>query len=376
MKTPARCLVTILALFSFAAQPSAHAFSGHAQVPKAAPTTCDGTWRVQTTPNPSSTGDVLAGVWAASTTDVWAVGYRFNPEKGLAFHYDGSSWTSKAVPTVGNNSHLLSVWGASKSSIWAVGWYINGSGVRRTLVLHYDGSAWAQQSSPNSGTHDNLLLSIHVGSAQTWAVGWYQDGTGTQHTLILQYTGGKWVKVTSPNIAGANNVLQGVRGVSSTFAWAVGFSLEGNGTTTPLFEQWNGSSWNIVASTLTGVRLNAVSAKATNDAIAGGEDVLATYDGASWKTVDLGLVDWSIYGVAGGIADGAWAVGGRQTGVGTGPSLIVRWDGSVWSIVSSPSKGVLTVLNSVSKQSGHAWAVGFFTDTNGSAQKTIIEHYC
>jgi hypothetical protein len=55
------------------------------------------------------------GIWGASTTDIWAVGY----SKGTSAHYDGSTWTASRAPAA--TSYLQSVWGRDGSDVWAVG---------------------------------------------------------------------------------------------------------------------------------------------------------------------------------------------------------------------------------------------------------------
>ncbi len=78
---------------------------------------------------PTWTG--LAGVWAASDTDVWVVG-----GMGAILHYTGDPLREDMVPDVPTNANLNAVWGRSASDIWAVG----SAGV----VLHFDGTRWSR----------------------------------------------------------------------------------------------------------------------------------------------------------------------------------------------------------------------------------------
>ena len=73
----------------------------------------------------------LTGVWAASDTDVWAVG-----GAGTIRHYTGDSLYWDVVPDVPTREDLNAVWGTSPSDVWAVG----DAGV----VLHYDGTRWSR----------------------------------------------------------------------------------------------------------------------------------------------------------------------------------------------------------------------------------------
>ena len=61
-------------------------------------------------------------------------------------------------------------------------------------------------------------------------------------------TGGKWSIVKSPNAGSDVNELLGVAAVSTTNVWAVGYYRPTNSFPRTLIEQWNGTSWNVVAS--------------------------------------------------------------------------------------------------------------------------------
>ena len=56
-----------------------------------------------------------------------------------------------------------------------------------------------------------------------------------------------------------------------------------------------------------------------------------------------------------------WAVGNVGSALHANRTLIVQFDGSAWSAVSSPNQGTLNNgLNSVSMIGGAGWAVGFY----------------
>ena len=90
----------------------------------------------------------------------------------------------------------------------------------------------------------------------------------------------------------ANGTLYGVTALSSSNAWAVGFSFNGTAGQT-MIEHWNGSSWRLVAS--------------PNPA------------GSSH--------DNNLYGVAATSSTNAWAVGGYRTPSNVGRTLILHWNG-------------------------------------------------
>jgi hypothetical protein len=77
-----------------------------------------------------------------------------------------------------------------------------------------------------------------------------------------------------------------------------------------------------------------------------------------------------LHGVAAVSARGGWAVG--DTGSKT---LIVRWNGSSWRRVPSPTIGAGGALRAVATVAGRAWAVGCLGCLTGTTSKTLIEHW-
>src|SRR5206468_1282429 len=200
---------------------------------------------------------------------------------------------------------------------WAVGSYVAGSGAPRTLIEHWDGTAWAIVSSPNASLPNNVLSSVTcVSASDCWAVGYYITATADYQTLIERWDGTSWAIVNSPNAA-QNNRLNAVICVSASDCWAVGYSeIVGAGTLNidqTLIERWYGNSWAIVTSP----------------------------NASAWPKNFL-------YGVTCVSASDCWAVGFSQSLVGTSninQTLIERWDGTAWVIVSSPNTPETTALS-------------------------------
>jgi hypothetical protein len=93
----------------------------------------------------------VADIWAASSNDVWAVGFF-----GEISRYDGKVWSS--VLTLPPGGTFNSVHGESPTSVWAVGHEMH----------HFNGSKWSKVKSPVS-----FALQAVWGSTSTgmWAVG-------------------------------------------------------------------------------------------------------------------------------------------------------------------------------------------------------------
>ena len=131
----------------------ADAYGQPAYVPE-----CDPDWVAVSSPNPGTGLNVLTGVAAVSTSDVWAVGYYQSSSlyQTVTLHWDGSAWNVVPSPNVGSDSNYLnSVVAISANDVWAVGSYGDGTATSETLVLHWDGSSWSVVPSPSVGSSFN-----------------------------------------------------------------------------------------------------------------------------------------------------------------------------------------------------------------------------
>ena len=141
-----------------------------------------------------------------------------------------------------------------------------------------------------------------------WAVGHYLNGKFQQQTLIEHFDGSVWSVVPSPSPGALQNILFGVAAISDSDAWAVGAEQDAGGVWHTLTEHWDASAWSVV------------------------------------KAVDAGLNGNQFYAVKAIASNDVYAVG-QQTGTEfPGQGLIEHWDGTAWSIVSSPFDASATAL--------------------------------
>src|SRR5258706_6927870 len=174
-------------------------------------------------------------------------------------------------------------------------------------------------------------------------------------SLAWHWNGTGWTRITTPQPSTIAQALAGVSGVSGSDVWAVGFQSPQGGVTNTLALHWNGTAWTKVASINAGVVsvLENVYARASNDVWAvgyseinstSGRQVLVEHwDGSTWSAV-IGAnpvtCDDVLFNVAATSSTDASAVGYTDTGTGTTRStLIEHWDGTSWSVVSSPNRG-------------------------------------
>jgi hypothetical protein len=178
----------------------------------------------------------------------------------------------------------------------------------------------------------------------------------------------------------------GVSAMARDDVWAVGHETS-FGTNT-LVLHWDGTSWSRVQSPgVNGYSLSGVDALSATDAWAVGNEAIR-WTGHDWVQVGLPIVPgyWSLIDVSASSSSRAWAVGRRSPGChpqcGPDATLIVRWNGTSWSQVSSP--GRLSQANFLSGVAAHSrtdvWAVGKSCSSFGllhpcaGVVDTLIEH--
>jgi hypothetical protein len=130
-------------------------------------------WSVVDVPT-GATPAALYAVSAAGADNVWAVGGQTRPDGlaiPLAMQWNGTEWRVHQLPDVGNSLYR-GVYAASPTAVWAVGYFTRGSDV---FFLHWDGQSWHRVRPPGSASGEYLLdeyYDIHgTGPDNVWAVG-------------------------------------------------------------------------------------------------------------------------------------------------------------------------------------------------------------
>src|SRR6185503_7633980 len=91
-------------------------------------------------------------------------------------------------------------------------------------------ASWQIQPSPNpSGTENYLNAVTTTSSTNAWAVGTFDNSSGTRRTLIEHFDGADWTRTSSPNVGSVDSELNGVKAVSASDVWAVGFWTDTGG---------------------------------------------------------------------------------------------------------------------------------------------------
>jgi hypothetical protein len=278
---------------------------------------------------PSGSPEALTSVYAASPTDVWAVG---QPAGDQFEHWNGTSWTGQGLPAglvtaPGNSASVSFITGTSASNITAVGTGdINTGGtiVAESVAFHFNGTAWSEMTIPANVTlgpvlafsatnlwsvNDNgdaehfngttwTTTSLPVPTAQPgldmtsisgsspsdiWAAGTaFNEGLHRNNSPVLEhFNGTSWSNVSVP-VSSPTGGLTDVVDISPTDAYAV--------TTGSAILHWNGTTWTLLnATTQTGAAVtgSAVAALSPTDVWIAGLNTLDNFNGSTWTSVPV-----------------------------------------------------------------------------------------
>jgi hypothetical protein len=296
---------------------------------------------------------------------------------------------------------LNGVTALSATNVWAAGSGCPGTeescAADHSLIVHFNGTAWTRLATPAPAKNfQDVAESVSADSTtDAWAVGVSQDTTDGDvvRPLLLHWNGTAWAKVKAPN-PGTSEAVSGVDALSPTNAWAVGYECVANctdtstgpRTTDTMILHWNGTAWSQVASPSPGSLVNeltSVSGSSSSDIWAAGESgasgsgplsLVLHWDGTAWSQVtspNAGAADegW-LYGVSAASPTAALAVGSTCASE-CGDSdeqdatLGMDWNGTAWAVATTPSPvAARPVLSGVSALSPtQAWAVGSYAIT-------------
>ena len=313
----------------------------------AAPAQAATSWSVLTTPNRGTIANELYGSAALSASSAWAVGSWYDVNRAaprtLVERWNGTSWSTVTSPNATDYyNELRDVDATSATNAWAVGYANGSSGVngapRSALALRWNGTAWSVVATPQPGTNIRQLYGVKAVSAtDAWSVGWYYDTSLHGEALILHWNGTAWSEVTAPDPGTSGNTLESVAGTAANDLWAVGYysnSGEPGVLAHPLAVHYNGTGWvqTPLPESGTGTFLHSVTAVS---------------------------------------ADDVWAVGSKN---GYSEPVAYHWNGTAWSEVPTAAAGGTgnNVLYGVSGTAGNqVWAVGYGSSA-GQTQPIVL----
>jgi hypothetical protein len=294
-------------------------------------------FHVVPTPNFFPSGnDSLNAVSASSPSDIWAVGQS-------TIHFDGTVWTAVGAPNLTgmNENALLGVVDLSPTNAWAVGYTTTPS--QTQLLEHWNGTEWSDAPGPKLPEGSEPYLSSVSADSPTdiWAAGHIlQDDMLQLFGLIEHYDGTSWTATDIP----FTPFLNAIAAISPDDVWVGGYSGETGETSKTYLAHWNGTEWTQVTSPNVGTGANAIN----------GLVAIAT--------------------------DNVWAVGYSTAKPDQDPTfnLIEHWNGTEWSVVTSPNVGPTTGYQSnrlfgiTAFSAADLWAFGSSFAADGSGQQLSL----
>jgi len=297
------------------------------------PASASPSWSFVSSPNPAG-GELssLNSVVCLTATDCVAVGDSYFSthikayEHTLVERWNGHRWSISPSPHPGTYSVLNAVSCSAPGFCVAVG-----SQDAFALVEEWNGSQWSVVPTPHkiSAIPYSLLGASCRTSKDCVAVGYFYR-PGGRNTLVEHWDGRRWSIVPSPTPTETldrppDSELSGVSCTTGTACVAVGRDRQ-----VPLVEQWNGTKWSIVPSPhprVRGAESALKSVKCTSNTICvavgfnGGTNFFPP-SGDALHAAQLSLPKRCLP---------------TYLHCAVADSLIERWNGTTWSILSSPN---------------------------------------
>jgi len=295
------------------------------------------TWTDENAPDPNSGYTYLHAVSCASGACM-AVGSTSSPSgaENLAERWDGTSWAVTAIPA--GNQGLLGVACAASNSCEAVGSAGNGLPTNISVGMSWNGSAWAAQSTPNATGSLGVLSGVSCPSSGACvAVGQYEDRNATRRGLIETGSGTTWTRSAASTVNGSLSSVSCV----SNLCMAVGDRQSGR----PFSQSSTGGTW--TTTTISGMAtVSSVSCSGPSSCVAVGTNgtrvAAATWSGAGWSTSSLPVPANSTAAALDAVScltSFCVATGDFDNASSQQLPLVEIWNGTTWSISTVPSPG-------------------------------------
>lgn len=330
---------------------------------------------IPTVENVGAVGAKLEGVSCKSTTYCLGVGSisygHAATSRRVGFEFESTGWTlveSGGYQRTWAVSDFPEVPGPVTSSLSDVscpeyGFCMRvgsagGSETGSSRIKKWNGSAWAVQSAPApSGATATRLMGVSCSSFTSCkAVGRYTNSSGVIETLGLSWNGTSWSLSTTPSPSGAkSSELLSVSCTSSTACSGVGTYVNSEGTILPLAVSWNGTSWSLqtvpaptgsTRTELLGISCNSSTVcQAVGNYVSSSTEktLVESWNGTSWSVTSSpnpsGAKASSLSGISCASSAACVAVGKYTNSSGVTEPLALRWTTS-WSEISAA--GVFT----------------------------------
>ena len=287
-----------------------------------------------------------------------------------------ATWVQTQTPTISGErgSGFQGVSCGSPTMCVAVGSYLDSSGHSHILAESWNGSSWTvtPTSDPLYNTASGMNAVSCVSTTSCVAVGSYNDSGGNLIPDADVWNGSSWTLWggTLPNGA-VGGVFNSVHCRSSVSCYAVGTWTDASNVTHVLADHWNASGWGVQAisepSGATESDLEGIGCPTQSLCVAVGQyrdasnnslSLVESWNGSTWSVQSTPNPSGSTYNQLDGVS---CSTATQCTAVGSG--FAEAWNGSTWTLqtiaIPHPNTGI-PVLLGVSCRSGICAAVGYY----------------
>jgi hypothetical protein len=363
------------------------------------------TWTVQTTPN--ATGAEHSNLYdigcnQSATNPCVSVGK--TTESGgktapYAQAWNGASWsniTAKAPEgaTAGELQSVDCAFLFESLACYAAGSYTS-SGVTKSLIMSggTGGFSEIQSTSNPEGASETALkgMACKLIFTDCIAVG-YSVKSGKKTAFVLRLgSESKWTILVMPEPEGAvSSELHGADCVSSTFCVAVGSYTDSGGSIWAMSATWNGTSWTLrtVPKPAGSIRTVLLDVSCTSASACTGVGIyrdsgglqtsfVQRWNGTSWSLQSspnpVGSTNTVFQGVSCASASFCVGVGDWNNGKSWQP-MAQEWNGSAWALDTTPNPvgATETIIEGVACRTAGCLSSGWYADSLGK-RKTLGE---
>jgi hypothetical protein len=330
-------------------------------------------------------GRAVAPLFAAASVMAWAC--------GTASAASASGWAVQRLP-VPSSAQTFPLSCSSSTACTAVATFYPFPSAEGDVLFaaRWNGQAWSREVMAEPAGSSSVLIGGISCPSESFCVavgGSTSAIAGRYVPLAESWNGAMWSIESIPAGPGVSSRLSSVSCTSPLACTAVGESVSRTPKrpVKPLVERWNGTRWSLERAR--GGSLISVSCTSHPECTAIGNTANRMFaegwDGGRWSTEPnphpRGFGgpngDNELNGVSCASRDACTAVGYSTWGSGFGSvrlTLAEHWNGSRWSLQSTPNPIQLDELKSVSCSSGSSCiAVGDYTGRAGDATRALIE---
>jgi hypothetical protein len=324
----------------------------------------------------SSAGQLVAVAVVPHSSDVWATGFvmtRSGANRYFEVRRHGGRWQKFKPPTFGKGPAAINaVLATSSRAVWIGGARPQSAHSLQTFpaIWQLKGRKFVLVKLPKLLAAASSVASFSASSpTNVWAAGVMGPTTGG--FAVLHLSGKKWSAIPVPE------EFIAIATTSPTNAWAIGLNDD---QVSSLFH-WDGQTWTADGTVPGGVSLSGIAAGSPKLVYAvgsipnpagGGKTVIMRFNGTTWSMSKIAkgggsdaLLAVSIHGKS------AWAIGNHLTPQNTTVPAILHTSGGTWTAQKAPGKVASTLDGIAAASPKRAYAVG--TADPGTGDRTLVD---